>query len=301
MTTRSLPVNFGAVNAAKTKGGPIALAGGGNSRVSITITGLNVAIEHWAAFQALLPGYLWVTQNRTGQLMTIEARRALQGQAGFRKAILTGDTHNSIHHFLTTTPTSTKVSVGPTTPYAPMIEYGLASHSKIGPRPFMAYAVSQVIPFMVQAYADLASFAKFGARGKITSPPYKSQLERYIAKWRAFLYSAEKRLGDVAPLGGAAFAIPGTGALRGGFLGGARILGDIQAVLGKIVGLRFQRRLTGKVTGRLIGIGSRTVFLNKVVGARISGAERVYNRFAGKAVTRYIDQNQALSRFTGGR
>lgn len=266
--------------------------------IDIVVRGLGPAIEHWEAFNALIPGAMWIVANRTGQLVTKFARDALVGQAGFKPAVLSGDTYRSVHHFMSTNPDSVTVSIGPTTFYAPFIEYGLASHSHIGPRPFMAYAIAQTLPFLAQVYADLASFAKHGARGQITSAPYKSDLEKFIARWRARLYSTEKALGGKLVTGGV--AVPGTSKLRGQQVGLARILGDIQAGLSRTVGLRFNRRLTGKVTGKLIGVGSRTVFVNRTVGASINGGQRVYNLVAGRAVTRFIDQNQALSRFTGG-
>ena len=255
--------------------------------LQISIRGLNVAIEHWDAFQALLPGYMWIVGNETGKLMTAKAVSALAGQGPFQRAWLSGDTARSVHHFMSTTSDSVIVSTGPTTFYAPMIEYGLGPHaaSHIGPRPFMQYAAAQILPFLFQAYADLGSFAKHGARGKITSPPYKSALESYIAKWRARLYKLEKELGDLVFLPSGAFVVPGSGNIREGAIGTARVLGDIQSVLKRAIGQRFYRRLTGKITGRAIGIGSRTIFVNKVVGARITGGERAYNRIAGRTLS----------------
>ena len=179
--------------------------------LQIRVRGLNVAMEHWDAFQALLPGYMWVVANETGRLMTLKAVSALRGEGPFSRAWLSGDTARSVHHFISTTPDTVIVSTGPTTFYAPMIEYGLGPHAAahIGPRPFMQYAAAQVLPFILQAYSDLASFAKHGARGRVTSPPFKSALEAYITKWRASLYKLEKELGDLVFLPSGAFAIAG--------------------------------------------------------------------------------------------
>jgi hypothetical protein len=240
---------------------------------------------------------MWVVANKAGEEITIHAREALTGQPGWRPAILSGDTYRSIYHYLVTTPNTVSVRVGPTTWYAPFIEYGLATHARIGPRPFMAYAVAQTLPHLIQAYADLAGIAKFGAKAVMTAPRYKDATGPYIRRWRKHLYRLEEALGDIAPLGPVGVTIPGTSAFRGGVLGLARALGDIQAVVGRAVGLRFQRRLVGKVTGRLIGVGSRTVFTSRTVGARITGGERIYNRVAGGAMTKYVDQ----SRMFGGR
>ncbi len=269
----------------------------GGADIQITIRGLNVVEEHWAAFQALIGPWMAVAQNRAGELMVQEAQATLRGERELQRAWLTGDTERSVHYFMTTTPNTVMISVGPTTFYAPLIEHGLAEHEAYGPRPFMLRSARVILPGLIQAYADLARVARFGGHARVTSPRYKSDLGRLLARWRKFLYTAEKQLGDIAVLGFGGARIPGTGAFRGGLLGGARVIGDIQAVMGKVVGRRFSRRLTGKVTGRLIGIGSRTIFLNQVSTARITGAERAYNRIAGRAVTKYIDQSDRL----GGR
>jgi hypothetical protein len=246
-----------------------------------------------------------VAQIRAGQLIQQEARAALGtdtkgSAAGWKAAWRTGATWESVHYFMTTTRNSVMVSIGPTTFYAPLIEYGLVSHSHIGPRPFMLYGATKVVPELIQAYSDLAGVAKFGALARVSTTRFKSDLERLLHAYRKRLYSVEKRLGDIAVLGFAGFRIPGTGKFRAGLLGGARVLGDLQAVMGKVVGARFSRRLTGKVTGRLIGLGSRTIFLNQISTARITGAERAYNRVAGRAVTKYIDQSDTFRRGIGG-
>lgn len=262
--------------------------------LEIRVTGLNVARNHWTAFNALVPGYMRIAQTIFGRLMVGEARRSLLGETGFKRAWLSGDTYKSVYSDVTATPNSVTTSTGPTTFYAPFIEFGLASHSRIGPRPFMAHALSTSLPFLVQAYADLAAVARLGSKARITSPPYKRDLEAYLRRFRAHLYSLEKRLGDLAVFAPFGMTIPGTGKFRAGALGLARVIGDVQAVMGRVVGMRFQRRLTGQVTGRLIGVGSRTVFVNQVSTARITGAERFYNRFAGKLVTTYIDQSNTF-------
>ena len=264
------------------------------ANLEIRVIGLTVAIEHWAAFQALVPGYMWVAQYRAGELMVGQARLALLGRTGFKPAFLSGDTYKSVYHVVSTTPTTTTVSVGPTTFYAPLIEFGLARHSKYGPRPFMAQALSLTLPWLIQAYVDLAGVAKYGANARVTSPPYKRDLEAYLRRWRSKLYRIERALGNIAVFAPFGLRVPGTGKFRATILGMARHIGDIQAVMQRTVGLRFQRRLTGKATGRLIGLGSRTIFINQIQSARISGAQRLYNVQAGQLVTKYIDQSNSL-------
>ena len=265
----------------------------GGINVQVRVTGIEVAARHWDAFQALLPGYMWVTQNRTGELMTTAARNNLLGASGLKPAFQSGITFASVHHFVSTSPNSVTVSVGPTTFYAPFIEYGLATHAGIGPRPFMTHAAFSIIPGLVQAYADLAAVAAHGAAAIIKSPRYKHPLEKYLRKWRKWLYDREKAIGNITP-----FSVTGLGGLglfRTQMLGMARGLGDLNAVITRTIGMRFQRRLVGQFTGRAIGIGSRTIFINKSVNVGFSPAQRGYNLIAGKQVSQFINQSNFLS------
>jgi hypothetical protein len=168
--------------------------------IEITIRGLRASIEHWDTFQALIGPWMAVAQIRTGQLIQMEARDGLLGAPGWKPAWLTGDTYRSIHYFITTTPNTVMTSIGPTTFYAPLIEYGLGSHSTIGPRPFMLYGATKVVPELIQAYSDLAGVAKFGGLARVSAVRYKSDLERLLARYRARLYTIEKELGAVGPL-----------------------------------------------------------------------------------------------------
>lgn len=257
----------------------------------IVITGLNVVAEHWLAMDALIPEAIWSIQNQAGIEMTKEARVRITQY----NAVDSGDTLRSIHHVMSTTSNEVITSVGPTTFYAPFIEYGLAFHP--GPRPFMMDAMFAIVPEWIRAFNSLAVLAKRGANARLKSGAYRPVLQGVLARWRERLYTLEKALGDIAPLGAVGFRIPGTSVFRQNILSGARAIGDIQSVLSRTVNLRFQRRLTGKVTGRLIGVGSRTVFVNKSVTAGpLDVGGRVYNRVAGRAVTKYIDQ----TRFFGG-
>lgn len=265
----------------------------GGISVQIKVSGIQVAAQHWDAFRALVPGYMWVVGNETGIQMTTAARNNLLGASGLKPAFQSGRTFASIHHFMSTTPNSVIVSTGPTTFYAPFIEYGLATHAGKGPRPFMAHAALSILPGLIQAYADLAAVAADGANAKITSPRYKHPLEAYISKWRKWLYTREKAIGNITP-----FSITGLGSLnifRTQMLGMARGLGDLNAVISRTIGSRFQRRLVGQFTGRAIGIGSRTIFINKQVNVGFSPAQRGYNLIAGKQVSQFINQSNFLS------
>ena len=294
-TTISLPSRGGRVDLGPLRGNyfpkKVLQSGGGQifrpkigPDVRIVMTGFDVVSEHYAALDEFMPGMIWSILNEAGELMTAAARRNVP--------ILSGDTYRSIHHFMSTTPVSSTVSVGPTTFYAPLIEYGLGAHAGIGPRPFMSNALFEVLPGLVMALRELGRIAKAGNKFTPRTREYNSVLQANMARLRAFLYGAEKLLGNRVIFG---IRAPGLSRLRAGLLGGARILGDVQSVMGRVVGARISRRLTGKVTGRLIGVGSRTIFVNQSVTTQISGAQRIYNIRAGQAMSRFVGQSKLLS------
>lgn len=264
----------------------------------INVTGANVVSAHAQAFAALMPGAIWTIQSNTGQFATEAAKSIVPVDTSpSRDDLVTRDT---IHHQMDFKQGGSNsgtfiVRVGPTTFYAPFIEYGLGGHAHIGPRPFMTDAFFRIAPHWYAAFVELGRVAR-GGKFSINEPLYGSDLNAYLGKWRKWLYTREKQLGDITPLG----LGPSTSAQRALAIGTARLLGDIQAYVGKTVGLRFQRRLTGKVTGRLIGFGSHTIFTNVNYRTQIAAGPRIYNRVAGRYVTKYIDQNESLSGITGG-
>lgn len=258
---------------------------------TITVQGLNTVMNHAHVVDVLIPGEIGIIHQVTGRLVVDEARKSMESDFT-RPPIDTGDTHRSIHARLMTTPNTTITDVGPTTFYSPLIEFGLGPHFRYGPRPFMSLAFAKVLPFYLEALHDLAKVAsvpraRFG--GRDYGPPANS----FLAKFRGWLYTVEKQLGDIIPFGG----FPGLSGTREAALGGARVLGDVQSVVGRAVGARFVRRLEGKVSGRLIGIGSNTIFARQQFAATITGGERVYNRWAGQHMSRFIGQNRS---FGGG-
>lgn len=253
--------------------------------VQIVVHGLNVVANHWLAMDELIPGAMWTIFNEGGGQMVKAGRRTVP--------IDSGATFRSIHHFMTTMPNAVMVSVGPTTFYAPFIEYGMGGHADIGPRPFMTKALWEVLPSMVLALHELTLLAKAGASYRFGTPEYAEGLNGLLSKWRRHLYTIEKELGDTAFIGPIGFNLGG-GLFRKTTLGLARILGDVQSIVGRAVGGRITRRLTGRVTGRLIGVGSRTIFVNKSYTTQITGGQRAYNRVAGKAMTRYVDQSRFI-------
>lgn len=263
----------------------------GHLHVSILVQGLRTVATHAAAVDAMIPGALGVIHQVTGRLTVREARRSMEEDFS-RQPIETGDTFRSIHSRLETTPDRIITDVGPTTFYSPLIELGLARHFAYGPRPFMSIAFSAVLPHHLKALAELAAVAAH-PRARLTGPDHGPPTNHFIRRFRAFLYTAEKAVGDIVPYTG----IGGLSGPREAAVGLARVLGDLNAVLSRAVGARFTRRLEGKVTGRLIGIGSNTIFASRTIGARISGGERVYNRYAGKYMAKFTSQTKL---FGGG-
>ncbi|MDX1407622.1 MAG: hypothetical protein R3330_05795 [Saprospiraceae bacterium] len=247
---------------------------------------------HAHTIDIMIPGAIGTIHAVTGDYTTAEAQRSID-QDFIKRPYLSGDTYRSIHPRLETTPTTTKTTVGPTTFYAPLIEFGLARHFTYGPRPFMSIAFATVVPHHVAALRQLAQVAA-GPRKTISENPHSGPVNEWIRKFRAGLYDIEKRLGDLVPLGG----LPFLRAPREATLGAARVLGDIQAVLGRTVSSRIQARLIGKVTGRLIGIGANTIVAHRTVNTDFGVGQRIYNREAGKYLSRYVSQSRL---FRGGR
>jgi hypothetical protein len=262
----------------------------GSLNVQIIITGLNVVSMHAQAADALIPGALGILAMVTGRYTTFMAQKSIV-QMG---AVDTGLTLRSIHPELETTPTMTKVSIGPSTYYAPLIEFGLGPHFPYGPRPFMSEAFSLIVPGWLRALHQLAMVVA-GPSKTIKESPYAREVNSWLRGFRGFLYDTEKRIGDVVPLGAPTFL----NKLRQGMINLARSIGDVQSVVGHVVGARIFRRLEGKVTGRLIGIGSHTIFATHNIATKISGAERAYNRIAGKYTSKFISQNQSFGGFGG--
>lgn len=258
----------------------------------VTVQGLNVVSAHAQAVEAMLPGAIGIIHSITGRFSVFEARRAITEMG----AIDTGATRDSIHFRLITNPGIVATTVGPTTFYSPLIEFGLGPHFPFGPRAFMTESFSVVLPHHLAALRELAMVAS-GPSTRIRNKHYSSEVNSWLSAFRNHLYRIEKQIGDIVPAGGAFnFRLPGQG-LRAGLLGMARSLGDIQAVVGSAVGARFVRRLQGQVTGRLVGIGSKTIFAQRMVGARITLAEREYNKIALPAMTKFISQSSLF----GGR
>ncbi len=256
---------------------------------SVSITGANVVSANAQAVDVMIPEFIASIQSITGQFATALSQSIVP--------VKSGDTKRSIHHVFITMPGQIIIDVGPKTFYAPFIEYGMGGHIDIGPRPFMTDTFFRVIPQWVLAFRELAAVIKRGGRGLgFTTDPYATDLNARLRAWRKWLYTKEKALGDFIPFGGPRIART----IRGGLIGSARVLGDVQSVMGRVVNLRLRRRLVGRVTGRLIGIGAHTVVGSRSYGVSVSPIGlRAYNRVAGRAITKFVDQNSIFRGFLG--
>lgn len=267
---------------------------GAGTIIQVDMIGARAVAEHAEAFEEMIGPLIWSIQEITGQYATVMARKFITEY----DVIDSGDTLRSVYHYLTTSGAgigegSVTVDIGPSTWYAPFPEYGMGGHAGIGPRPFMMDTFFAVLPLWRTVFMELADLGKRGqASRSFQTEPYARTLNAQIGRVRQRLYSVEKEIGDVFPLG-----LPSAIGrhLRSYMVDIARTLGDIQAVVGRAVGARYSRRLSGRITGRLIGVGAHSIFGGASYTTSISGGQRVYNRIAGKYMARFASQNRLLS------
>lgn len=176
-------------------------------------------------------------------------------------------------------------SIGPTTPYSNLLEYGWSKGGTYYVFPFMIPAAERHEIDFINGLIDAMGIAigdrPMAMRGEIGT---HDKILKSISKARAGLYSIEKALGDIIVITGSQYLGP----LRSGLLFGAKELGDISAVMNKTIGARIGTRITGSLTGRALGM-TRTVSVDKTYTAYPGGGNthgvgsRVYNRVAGRA------------------
>lgn len=239
---------------------------GALSQANVHIQGLNALLHDFEAIQQAWWDLTWSVHNFVGELTTHNARQFVP--------IDTGATYQSIHHNLFTEGGSIGTDIGPTTFYAPWLEYGTV---KMGPRPFMNQAVDMNEMAYYQAMAEVAFVAK---DIRNLSPPYDEPTKEVFQNFRTYLYDREKALGDISAFG----FRPLLSGPRAVLLGTARALGDVQSLMGGWVGQRVSDRVSGQITGRVIGIGRVSLSTSKTYGGFIGGAigHRIYQRHAGK-------------------
>lgn len=169
------------------------------------------------------------------------------------------------------------IDIGPTTYYAPFLEWGTVH---MAPRPFMLPALGLVEQPFVLSMFDLAKLAdQFNTLGKASeSPSVRSMLNQV----RSGLYTTAKFMGDINAI------VPGTPfGGRSALYGSARLLGDVNSVIGGTVRSRISRRMAGRVTGRLAGVGSASLSASATYSGLPggSGGVRIYNRISGRVLS----------------
>lgn len=172
--------------------------------------------------------------------------------------------------------------MGPTTFYAPFLEFGWVKGGTPYAYPFMIPALDKHTVDFINGHIDVMGIVA-GERPYVLRPPMgrDKRITSTMSRARNFLYTYEKALGDVAVLTGSAFIGP----VRAAMLMMAKQLGDLSASMQGTVGARISTRITGRVTGRGLG------YVNTIVASRTySGSpggssgvgSRVYNRVAGR-------------------
>jgi len=264
------------------------LAQGARSRITtrdvleIDVTGVNVLANHFAAVEAIfvdaLPGVLDVTAD----IGIEEARRLVR-----KRTWATHDSINKDPGVVSWAHTGNwYVDYGPTTFYSPFLEYGTATRAAF---PFMIPSGDMAEVALYSSIIGLVALldtntggmgftSAGGAAGRrVLNAP---QIQSPFGKYRSFLYSTAKALGDVSVFGGRGVFGP----LRAQMYSLARMLGDVQSGMTGTVRARVVRRLHGRVTGRIIGFGSASLSHSANYSAFVGGASghRIYQRAAGR-------------------
>lgn len=246
----------GFINAAKGRG---YVPGGITNEVRIV--GLDVLYMDAYAVSAFWGEVMWPLLDTAGQIIQHNAQDIVQ--------VDTQDTRRSIHYKIFTTPQGMGVEVGPTTSYAPDLEYGTY---RTRPYPFMLPAIDMMEAAFMKTVDEIAAVASNNRR--INHTEYGG-LNSVLSKYRSFLYSSSRALGNVAAITN----VPVLAGLRANMQSQAQQLGNIQAVMHGHVIKRYERVLVGRGLGRLqtgvTGGGSFTATLGPQ-------ASRAYNIFIGR-------------------
>jgi HK97 gp10 family phage protein len=244
---------------------------------SIEIVGLNTVIEHFDAVNRLWFELPWAINNFTGELVTHNARQIVPiSQPPRPPTFYHGATRDSIHHTLWTTPQDLAVDIGPTTFYSRYLEFGTANMS---PKSFMIPAADMVEVAYINAMLEVAQIAN---QLRTFSPPFNRAVSTPLSRLRAQLYSVQKAMGDVIAI--APGLRPMLSPFRSNMLSMARTLGDVSSLMSGTLLQRVQRRLRGRLSGRLIGVGSVSFSHGANYSAFIGGpiGHRIYQRVAGR-------------------
>lgn len=282
--------------------------GGGTDVFIFELIGVNVVADHFGVFADYFPSFATGILDVVSDIGIEEAREQVGWQGGDRFQDRTGETRRSINKSpgVISKPAMGEWSVryGPTTFYAPFLEYGTL-HAR--PYPFMlpsADLVEAVFFSSVSAFLNLLVTGGDGALGAgggimggraLNDPRIKGS----FSGLRSMLYSSAKALGDISVIGGRGIFGP----LRAGMYSLARGLGDISSIMNRTISTRITNRLGGRVTGRIIGFGSHSLSYSRSYSAFPggSGGHRIYQRIAGSfGVSSMGASSGSLSSFLSG-
>lgn len=267
--------------------GNLSRHGAGTSAYIVEVQGINALAEHFLNYALAFDSFA-VQMLDVAADIGIEEAKAMVGWRGDKRfQDRSGATRDSINKSpgVIAKPNIGEWSVryGPTTFYAPFLEYGTV-HAR--PYPFMIPSGDMVEPIFLNAVISFinllvtggeGSASVTGSGGRIMNHP---QIKGSFSSLRTMLYSSSKFLGDVAVFGGRGFIGPA----RNLMLVTSRALGDVSSIMNRTVSTRISNRLGGRVTGRIIGFGSSTLSYSRTYSAFPGGAggHRVYQRVAGR-------------------
>lgn len=253
---------------------------GSFKRVTFEVHGLNTLVEHWftvaALTDALTPGVL----DFYADVTVHNARQFVR-----KDTWATHDSINKGNGVIRSAIGDYSVWMGAETIQARFLEFGTVNMPAY---PFMIPAIDMIEKDFFRAFLDIAKIAdtvtgraslrgQVGRDGRVRSP---------ISGMRSGLYSISKVLGDISVFGGREFLSP----IRKFALQGARLIGDVNAVMSGAAGMRVSHRLRGRATGRLQGFGSASLSFGKSYTGSLGG-QRVYNRFVGRISAPLISTN----------
>ena len=255
--------------------------------LEIDITGVNVLANHFEAVAGIFMEAVPAVLDVTADIGIARAKELVHKR--------TWATHDSINKDPGVVDWGHTgnwyIDYGPTTFYAPFLEYGVSRRGGGFNKPY---------PFMIPSgdMAEVALYASviglvslldsntggmgFTSAGGAAGRPVLTdgRIQSPFGKYRSFLYSTAKALGDVSVFGGRGVLGP----VRSSMYRLARLMGDIQAGMTGTVNRRIVNRLHGRVTGRIIGFGSASLSHSASYSAFVGGASghRIYQRVAGR-------------------
>lgn len=264
--------------------------------LDIDVSGVNVLANHFAAVEAILADALPAVLDVTADIGIKRARELVRKRTwATHDSIDKGDGVMNFGHT-----GNWYVDYGPDTFYSPFLEYGTAKRDAF---PFMIPSGDMAEVALYASIIGLVSLldSNTGGMGFTSAggPAGRqvlgnSRVQSPFGKYRSYLYSTAKALGDVSVFGGRGFLGP----LRGQMYSLARLMGDVQAGMTGTVSRRVIARLHGRVTGRLIGFGSASLSHSGTYSAFVGGSSghRIYQRVAGRLGSGGFNPQSIMSR-----